>query len=179
MPETSQTAKQNVLPVPRPEPREKARKSLRRKKPLKSLRRKKPLVSSVTVKAGRVRVRRVPDELPAIWHRGIEGTVCVACKERPATDAHHIIRVQTLRREATARGFDFETVRWDTRNRLGLCRRCHGDHHSGKARLTHELLWRYARRVFTFAENLGLECALEREYASPTFGRVKQREEAA
>jgi hypothetical protein len=167
---SSHEAKSGVLPVSRPEPREKARKGLKRRK---------PLVSRVTVKAGRTRVRRVPDELPAIWHRGIEGTVCVACRKRPATDAHHIIRVQTLRKEATGRCFDFETVRWDTRNRLGLCRQCHGEHHSGKARLTHELLWRYARWVYGFAEHLGLECALEREYASPIFGRVKQREEAA
>jgi hypothetical protein len=166
----SAQAKAGVLPVAKPE---------RKEKPRKPLRRRKPLTSRVTVKAGHIKVRHVPDELPAIWHRGIEGTVCVACQQRPAVDAHHIIKVQTLRKEATRLCFDFETVRWDTRNRLGLCRTCHGDHHSGKARLTHELLWRFAPKVYEFAERLGLEYALERDYASPIFGRGRREDVAA
>lgn len=160
----SSEAKSGVWPIERPAPKS---------KPKSTLKRRKPLRRSVTVKAGKVRSRLVPDELPAIWHRGIEGTTCVGCQRRPAVEAHHIIRAQTLRKEAQARGFDFETVRWDARNRLGLCRSCHAEHHSGKQRLSHDLLWRYARWVYAFAEDLGLEFALEREYTAPVYARTE------
>lgn len=166
----SRQAKADVLPVEKPKPREKGSSRLRRRKPLRRV---------VTVKAGVASARLVADEAPAIWHRGIEGTTCVACRKRPAVDAHHIIKVQTLRKEAEARGFDFERARWDTRNRLGLCRQCHSGHHSGKGRLTHDLLWRFARWVYDFAEGLDLEWVLDRDYIAPVYARARQAGEAA
>jgi hypothetical protein len=163
----SHQAKANVTPIPKPERKQKAQ-GLQRSQ----LKRRKPLRHVVVVKASVAHTRWAADDAPAIWHRGIEGTTCVACHERPAVDAHHIIRLQILRKEAQAKGFDFECVRWDTRNRLGLCRHCHSGHHSGKVRLSHDLLWRYARRVYTFAEELELERVLDRDYNAPVFAQV-------
>jgi hypothetical protein len=104
------------------------------------------------------------DDHRAIWHRGIMGLRCQCCAKRPAMDAHHIIPVQVLRRMAATNGYDFEVVRWDNRNRLGLCRQCHGDHHSGKAKLPKSLLWRKAPLVFKFAEQYGLSNVIDRYY---------------
>lgn len=102
------------------------------------------------------------------WNMAIRGLPCAACQTKPAVEAHHIIRVQVLARHAASNGYDLDTVRWDGRNRLGLCRDCHANHHGGNGRLPRELLWRYARWVFGFAEDLGLGWALDREYPEAT-----------
>lgn len=154
------------MPIPRPAPREKAPSQLKRKTPMK---RGKPLRRVVVMTAGDKRTKRVVDERRTRWNRAIRGSVCAACRERPATEAHHIIREQVLRRYASERGFDFDEVRFDGRNRLGLCRDCHANHHSGAKRLSVELLWRSARLVFDFAEGLDLSWVLERDYVAASF----------
>jgi hypothetical protein len=158
----SHQAKAGVLPVEKPKPREKRPNRLQRGKPLRRV---------LVMTAGDKRAKRTVDERRVLWNRAIRGTVCVACQKRPAVEAHHIIREQVLRRYATEHGYDFEDVRFDPRNRLGLCKHCHGEHHSGKARLSHDLLWRFARWVYTFAEEIGLEWTLDREYSAPVFAR--------
>lgn len=104
--------------------------------------------------------------LQPVWWRGeILGTVCVACETRPAVEAHHIIRLQVLRREANTRGFVFREVAFDRRNRIGLCTDCHTNHHSGARRLPVVLLERVACWVWDFAGELDLTWVLDRDYA--------------
>lgn len=156
----SSQAKAGVLPILKTPKPQKTRPQWRRVKPIKPSRN-----------------RRIPT--PEEWFIEIRGSVCVACEEPPAEEAHHIIRVQVLRREAWARKYQLEDVIWDRRNRLPLCKECHADHHSGKRRLSHELLYRVARWVYEFAEDLGLESALEREYTAPVYGRACRAESEA
>jgi len=138
---------------------------LRRTEPLK---RSEPPQRAEALKRSAIRRKRrrqSPHEAEAAarWHRGIMGLTCVRCRRKPATDAHHIIREQVLKREAFRRGFVFELMRWHVDNRLALCRQCHEDHHHGKP-ISRELLWRCAPRVFAFARRLHIEHVLEREY---------------
>lgn len=139
------------------------RSELQRKAPL----RRKPLRRVVVVRGGRPRGRRVVDERRGRWNRAIRGTVCVVCRGRPATEAHHIVREQVLRREAPGRGFDFDEVRFDPRNRLGVCKDCHAAHHARVRPISRETLWRYAPWVFEFATDLDLAWWLDREYGQP------------
>jgi hypothetical protein len=99
------------------------------------------------------------------WHAGVEGHLCAVCGRRRAEAGHHIIRVQTLRKEALSRGFDFERVRWDVRNRLAVCGECHERHHKASRRIPLALLRRKAPKVFQFARELGLAHVLQRDYA--------------
>jgi hypothetical protein len=142
---------------------------LQRKTPL----RRKPLRRVVIVHDGRVRVRRHVDERRIAWNRAIRGTVCVVCRERPAVEGHHIVKEQVLRRYAAGCGYDFEEARFDWRNRLGVCRDCHANHHSRSRPISREVLWRFAPWVFDFARELGLEWALDREYPEATSDRME------
>jgi hypothetical protein len=136
---------------------------LQRKSPL----RRKPLRRVVIVHDGKTRARREVDDRRLIWNRAIRGTLCVVCQKRPATEGHHILKEQVLRRYAAAHGYDFEEVRFDPRNRLGVCKDCHANHHSRAQPITRETLWRFARWVFDFARTVDLEWALDREYPEP------------
>lgn len=102
------------------------------------------------------------------WHRGI-GCTCMVCGNtyRVECDAHHIVPLQTLRREAKRLGFDFERVRWDRRNRLACCRICHERHTSRHRPISRSVLVRHASKVFQFARELNLTWALDREYPEP------------
>jgi hypothetical protein len=99
------------------------------------------------------------------WHEGI-GHVCAVCgnRYRNECEAHHVLRVQTLRTQASVRGFDFEQVRWDRRNRLPVCAVCHQRHHSRFRPIGRAVLEACAPKVFQFARELGLLHVLEREY---------------
>jgi hypothetical protein len=117
-----------------------------------------------TQKESLASARRREQRAALRWNLGIRGSVCVACCKRPAVEGHHIIRLQVLRREAKNRGFDFDLVRWDARNRLPLCKHCHANHHSRAAPLSKELLLRVARWVYDFASEHDLTWAIDREY---------------
>jgi hypothetical protein len=104
-------------------------------------------------------------EKQVAWHRGAAAKHCASCGSRHGIEGHHVIRVQVLRREALARGFDFERARWDPRNRLPLCSHCHAAHHGASRRLSLSLLWKHAPKVFQFARELGLSHVLTRDYA--------------
>lgn len=108
----------------------------------------------------------VPDRIKSEgWHEGI-GHRCAVCgnRYRRECEAHHILRVQTLRKQASLRGFDFERVRWDLRNRLPCCPTCHSRHHSRLRPIPAAILRAHAPKVFQFARELGLLHILEREY---------------
>jgi hypothetical protein len=86
------------------------------------------------------------------------------CKEAPATQGHHIIAAQLLRREALRRSVALLPILWDRRNRLGVCPDCHANHHGRSRPIVREVLLRDAVWVFGFARELNLEWALDREY---------------
>lgn len=107
-------------------------------------------------------------EKSVAWHRGI-GCTCMVCGNtyRVECDAHHILPVQTLRREAKRLDFDFERARWDRRNRLACCRVCHERHHSRHRPISRDVLQEHAPKVFQFARELGLTSQLDHEYPEP------------
>lgn len=127
-------------------------------------RRKPPLRRVVIVESEKPRVRLERDDRPVRWSMAVRGLPCAACRSKAAVEAHHIIRVQVLRRYAVSNGYDFDDVQWDGRNRLGLCRDCHANHHAASRKLPRELLWHYARWVFEFADELGLGWVLDHDY---------------
>lgn len=102
----------------------------------------------------------------ASWAIHARGKCCAVCGN-PACQpvaGHHLIRVQTLRKEATLRGFDFEVVRWDLRNQLPTGEVCHASHHNASRRIPRAVLEAHAPQVFEFARELDLEWVLDREY---------------
>jgi hypothetical protein len=101
---------------------------------------------------------------PYWWREEIKGSLCVVCEKRIATEGHHIIRFQVLRREAKRLGYELAAVAFDRRNRLPVCADCHANHHSRSRPIGRDVLLRVARWVFDFARETGLEAALEREY---------------
>ena len=94
------------------------------------------------------------------WHRMPWLQLCEVCNENPADEAHHAIKEQILRR-LRRYGVDFQTVRFDVRNRLWVCRSCHEPHTNASKRIHVSCL---PAPVFEFADELKLEWALEREY---------------
>lgn len=89
--------------------------------------------------------------------------MCEHCRVEVATDAHHALREQVLRRFARDHGYDFTVARWDRRLRILLCRSCHESHTNRSRRLP----WTVLRaETIEAAEDLGLLPQLEREYGS-------------
>lgn len=103
---------------------------------------------------------------PRWWMGEIRGTLCVVCGKRKAVAGHHVIRLQTLRREAVRLGYDFKVVAYARANRLPVCRSCHDNHHARSRPISREVLLRAAPRVFEFAASLGLSHILDREYVA-------------
>jgi hypothetical protein len=123
-------------------------------------------------KAKRTRRRRIDatrpqsvsgehEELREAWYHRSLSQQCEVCCERPANDAHHVVKEQTLRRHAYDYGYDFEVVRWDVRNRLWTCRPCH-EAHTGAAQRIHTSKLR--PDTFEFVAEYGFEWAIRREY---------------
>lgn len=101
---------------------------------------------------------------PAYWKQEIRGLPCANCGVRRATEAHHIVRVQTLRSNAKSHNYTFAAVLWDRRNRLPLCETCHGRHHNRQEPISQAILRSFASHVWDFAGELSLTTALDREY---------------
>lgn len=89
---------------------------------------------------------------------GMHGTTCRVCG-KPATDPHHVIREQDLRKRLPADGI--EAVLADPRNGLSLCRLDHARHHARFAPIPRGLL---SPCHFEFAEEYGLTWLLEKSY---------------
>lgn len=68
---------------------------------------------------------------------------CIACP-RPATELHHVLRKQDLRRAARSRrnpdAAPFSVLAADQRNLIPLCDPCHDRHHSVQAPLPASVL---------------------------------------
>lgn len=78
-----------------------------------------------------------------------------------------MLRRQLLERALRDRGWAAEDIiraAWDRRNRLPVCDRCHGDHHSGMRRLPLKLIVQEAPLAIRFARELDLLEELKRDY---------------
>jgi hypothetical protein len=82
------------------------------------------------------------------------------------SEAHHIITQQQLKLVARTHGLglDLDRILYDQRNRLWVCRRHHGAHHSSAKPIPWRIVERHAPKVKQFARELGLEWWLERTY---------------
>lgn len=96
--------------------------------------------------------------------RGVRSKRCAICGARQV-QGHHILRQQDLRRAAQALDLEFERLRWDDRNRLPLCEKCHGLHHARQRPVPLQVLIKHAPKVFQMARELELEESLRRQYA--------------
>jgi hypothetical protein len=95
------------------------------------------------------------------WRRWGLAQQCEVCREKPAEQAHHVVREQTLRKCAHDFGYDFEVVRWDRRNRLLICTGCHEPHTNASRRIHVSTL---RPETFEFITEFGFVWALEKEY---------------
>jgi hypothetical protein len=102
------------------------------------------------------------EELREVWYRWPLAAQCEVCREKPADEAHHVVREQTLRAFARDRGYDFEKVRWDIRNRQLVCKEpCHEKHTNASQRIPVSML---RPDTLEFILEYGFEGQLEREY---------------
>jgi hypothetical protein len=95
------------------------------------------------------------------WGYALRDRRCVGCNAI-ATDGHHVITKQVLKREHHAHDV------WDLANFLPLCRRCHLNHHAWSRRLSMQLLREHCPQVVGFAAELGLVAWLDRHYPDET-----------
>lgn len=96
----------------------------------------------------RTRRKRMSNEEKAqAWEFKLAGAgpLCLVCgRLRPLrfVDAHHVVYEQHLTAEQ----------RWDRRNALSVCRKCHDGHHAASRRIPLSALtednWAFAREVF-------------------------------
>lgn len=135
---------------------------MKRSKPLE---RGKPLKRGAPPKRRRKALTLAQRDRATGWHHGI-GKTCAVCGNTYNRDceAHHIVRVQTLRKQAAKLGLDLDRIRWDNRNRLPVCDVCHQRHHSRFRPIPMRVLREHAPKVFQFARELKLGHVLEREY---------------
>lgn len=110
------------------------------------------------------RPQKLSDELQVLkdaWYRWSLAAQCEVCREKPADEAHHVVREQTLRTLARDRGYDFQVIRWSLENRLLVCCDCHEPHTNASKRIHASKL---RPENFLFIELYGFEHQVEREY---------------
>jgi hypothetical protein len=90
------------------------------------------------------------------WAKGARAKACAVCRARKGAiiRGHHIVYQQELRRIAVDLEIDLERLRWDDRNRLSLCDRCHERHHNGSRPVSGAVLHKHAPKVFQFAAEI-------------------------
>jgi 5-methylcytosine-specific restriction endonuclease McrA len=115
---------------------------------------------------GRLNTRRrnqVDRDAAAAWAWVARSQPCAACGQSDRIEGHHVLYAQHVRVACRSLDLDYETWRWDVRNLMPLCMRCHQAHHTGR-RLPLELVERACPGVRAFAVELGLEHRLDRSY---------------
>jgi len=117
------------------------------------VRRSASLTRKAPLRRTRRRLTTARREQATRFHRSIHGKRCVSCGA-PATEAHHAIEAQYLRRH-------YPLHVYDTRNAVPVCGRCHANHTAATRRLPRACLPVEAE---TFAAALGLTHLLERYY---------------
>lgn len=123
-------------------------------------------IDNATAQATRKRkpagkVSRAPAGARVSWVEAAKSRPCaMGCGQR-ATQGHHIVTQQELRR--ALRG-EFGRFRWDLRNMLPVCNGCHAAHHARQAPIPMRVLRVHAPGVFAFAVELDRAWWLERVY---------------
>lgn len=82
---------------------------------------------------------------------------CTSVSQR--IEGHHVVRVQIIRDHARTVGVEGDALAfwvWDERNRLPLCRTCHGRHHRRLPALPWAAIEEKAPAAIEFAEEVGL-----------------------
>lgn len=95
------------------------------------------------------------------WGQNARAGICAMCGAIRHLSGHHVIALQTLKRERVPKEFWF-----DLDNQLVLCtdpapNRCHDRHERWIRRVPRSVL---PERAFRFAERVGLEWVLDCEY---------------
>lgn len=103
--------------------------------------------------------RPLDSEGSVAWRLAALERPCAVCGSVRGVQGHHVLTVQSLRRELPAEVF--ERVRWDVANLLSLCAGCHASHHAGSVRVPRALL---PMEAVVFADGLGLGWLLDRCY---------------
>jgi hypothetical protein len=98
---------------------------------------------------------------------------CVVCGAR-RPHGHHIITQQQLRKQCQTLGIDYDPYRWDQRNLLALCERCHAGHHSKMHQLPMAVILVNAPKVVTMAKELNLVWWLSHEYTTRNLERRRR-----
>lgn len=106
-------------------------------------------------------IPEVTRHLAVSWHRMPWLQQCEVCSTKPAEQAHHVVKEQTICACAYRLGYDYEVVRWDTRNRLWVCTGCHEPHTNASKRIHVSKL---RPDTFEFVTEYGFGWALEKEY---------------
>jgi hypothetical protein len=119
----------------------------------------------------------------AVFAQGVRREPCAICgddwRAGATVRAHHVVRQQVIERvvKSRMRGSPAEVIDdevqallWDPRNRLDVCDRCHGSHHTGgvnRRRIPLGVVRAKAPRSIEFAAELGreAEAELRREYS--------------
>ena len=101
------------------------------------------------------------------WHRrvvGSPGKPCAVCGTRRATEGHHVVTRQQLRRIARGWGIDPRALIYSEAAGIALCQRCHARHTSATQRIP---LSKLSPANLRFADALGLRWWIERFYPTP------------
>lgn len=104
----------------------------------------------------------------AAWAAHGRTGLCLVCGHRPATQGHHIVTQQELRKAAVDTGVELAAIRWDRRNLLPVCDGCHANHHSRSRPISLAVLRVHAPLVFAFAAEVGRAWWLTRTYPDGT-----------
>jgi len=101
------------------------------------------------------------------WATKARAMRCAVCNaKRP--HGHHVITQQVLRRTCASHRLDYERYRWDERNLLPLCERCHAQHHSRFKPVPLAIVMRNTKAI-PLAKELHLLWWISREYPN---GRI-------
>jgi hypothetical protein len=90
---------------------------------------------------------------------------CAVCGRMWLSEGHHVIYQQELRHAAHEKGIEFESIRWDQRNLLPLCARCHTAHHQGHGRIPLRLVIAELPDIIYFAQEINRMWFLGRTYS--------------
>lgn len=121
----------------------------------------------------RPKKRHTDRELAAAWRHAVcAGAACAVCGSKAGIEGHHVLSQQWLRGIALDLRWAKETLerwRWDPRNGIALCQRCHQRHEVASRRVRIAEL-PYA--VFAFVEDLD---ALFTDGRAPALLRLREQ----
>lgn len=103
------------------------------------------------------------NEAAAAWHNTVmarQNGLCAVTGDA-ATDCHHVLQRQVLRRRAQTLGLKPDALHWDARNGIAVTAAVHANHTLYKKRIPRSVL---PEGVFEFAAEYDLTYRLEHDY---------------